>query len=323
MGAAGGRLLKISWKRYISVNDSAMETLVCTVYYPHNRLRLLIREAVFPMLERIKEYPEFRLINFRLSAYKGENIILWFECSDANSREKLRDYINAGMHEFIIARTETNARPAEFPLKKLFMDIPPNSIHFWDKHPFKTVTFSGSDAETDRQVQSLISRQCLNHLFNSGNESGQDLYKLFIQLIIIFNLVCYGNTVHVPDFVNRVLLKIKSLKKNSLEAVSLMEGKYRNDYYRNRQQTDQQVSEMIRLFRSPMNSSHNLLALDWVKLFKEIKNMRISNSSAGQLQFYAEIFIEISQKLSLEADMLIKAMLNLNLFFGEQVMHSE
>jgi hypothetical protein len=320
---AGAGLLKISWKRFISDKAGNMEPLVCTAYYPHNRLRLLIREAVFPMLEKIKNYPEFYLLNFRLSAYKGENIILWFDCSDANSREKLRDYINAGMHEFIVARPATNDMPAEFPLRKLFMDIPPNSIHFWDKHPFKAKTFSGSDAETDRQVQSLVSRQCLNHLYNSRNDFGQDLYKLYIQLIIIFSLVCYGNTAHLPDIANRVLLKVKSLKKNSLEGLRLLEGKYRNEYFRHRLQTDRQVSEMIRLFRFPVNSNDNFLALDWVKLFKEIENIRTSKSSADQRQFYSEIFIEISQKLSLVVDELIKAMVILDLFFGEDVMHAE
>ncbi len=294
-----------------------MESLVCSIYYPHSRLDLIVREAVFPFTESIKKDHGFCLSNFRLSAYKGENIVLWFECNDPAGRQKLRDELFSGLKKFITAHP-AGVIPEVYPLKKLFRVIPPNTIHFWDKNPFKTPALSGSDPETDRQIQSLISGQCLYHLYNPGSDVSLDLHKLYIQLLIILTLVCKGSTTSIPDFSNRVLLKVKSLKKNSWEAIGLLEDRFRKSYFSNRQQIDQEVSAMIRLSRFPVNSDDNFRAFGWIKLFEEIENIRASKNSAAQFQSCPEILIEISQRFSLIADELIKAMVFLQTYFNDR-----
>jgi hypothetical protein len=247
--------------------------------------------------------------------YKGENIVLQccFNREDKlNYIEKMiKEEINVFLLKFRSAWIEE-----QLPLDRLFLDIKPNTLHFWDKDPFqeRQVFVAGTDKEID--IQTKLSHICLIELSGRSHLDCEEVFKLYVKIFLVFQhvLISYGKE-YYTNFLRKLLDRIKGLKYEWLMEFNQLEIKALQDYQQDESSYFSLFTSMMSMTNSKDDKSVDVIdTAKWISIINEAVLDNNYRSRLPSYEFLINLFIIISQKISQQMDILITSLVMIREF---------
>lgn len=277
-----------------------------SVYLPHKYLQRFIKECFLPLFKHIEDRHQARLINYHLSTYKGENISFQFELPNDKNSEFVKDILVRVLGSFI-KKMSLKSLPQTLPLNELFLNIPEGSIHIWDINPFRTKHLFQSEPPVEEKIRSLVSRQCLNFIREIENIHNDLLFRSYLELMINIQDIIQGiNQEKYTDIPSRIINRLKK-RKGIGSRISLLENRILKFYGEKKAGMNKEIDHIIKI---NTGSNHDNVLPDedtWKRFLYEIDGLCPSMTLDERSDFYLNLITDITQKLSLNIESLVKA----------------
>jgi len=291
----------------------APDRILCSVYYPHSNLGVLARDGILPIFDLLHARKKIRAFRYFLSMHKGENIVLMWYPVDQNQKDFLKRMIETKINDFLL-KSIAEYKEETFPLSRIFLNIQPNTVHFWDHDPFSDWRLFNNNEDAEIRIRSIISHLCLIEVSKTNNLEIEEISTLYFQLLLIFlrENDKSGNG-QFEHFIEKLLDTIKEMKQDSLFEINRVQGIAQQRY---RQYEDDYTNLIISLaskIDTEENKPGNTTIIEkWKSAIHDAVKVKGRESPTMSDEFMVQLFIIISQKISLRIDRLITSIVIFN-----------
>jgi len=280
--------------------------ILCSVYYPHSKLSTLLKHGVLPLFESLYTRKEIFAFNYFLSMYKGENIVLQWYYNRNDNPDYLKRMVETNITDFLLNYRSEYIKEA-LPVNRLFLNMQPNTVHFWDRDPFIDRQIFNNNEDAELQFRTTLSHLCLIELSRRENLGGEEIFTVYIQLLLIFlslhNGLVTGRFTH---FLEKLLDKIKGIKHDSLLQINRIEHKIHKDYLEFKDYYSNHFKSLLSIIDSgDTKFGDTIVTGKWISFIKDVMMVNNRESNKPPDEFMINLFLIISQKISLHVDRLI------------------
>jgi hypothetical protein len=265
----------------------------------------LAKYGILKLFDSLYEKKGIVAVNYFLSMYKGENTAMLLY-SDKDNSNQLRNFIKKSFNTFF-SDYLFEYKEEQLPVNRLFLNIKPNTLYFWDQDPFAERTIFNNRKKQDLQLNSTLSYLCLRELSITENLESEEIYNLYFRLLLIFRKVIEEwKSGQFIQFVSDLIQRMKDLKPESFQQIIQLEDWAQNQFLKNKKKYNHLFisdDNTNRLYDQKMGNG--TISEEWIILLNDAFQIHRQELSESTLAFMARMFILISQKISLRLDRLI------------------
>ncbi len=275
-----------------------MYQVLFSVYYPHARKCQLAKYGVLPLFDTFRE----ESFNYFFSLYKGESITIRISCSE---KDDIKRQIVEHFKTFFTSHS-AEVLEVQLPLKKLFLDFPFNTLHFWEYDPFKSETLNSGNSKEDNYM-TFLSRQCLSKLVSENRWDDASSFQVFIELFSVLKVLLE------QKFGNEAILVftelIEELKKRSGEQSYIID-KFANQGKGIYKQNQSDIEAYFHATKVQIEGSSQLQE-SWVTDWMGIIYQQLMTNATDFNQVYKvsrELILDVSSKIDLKQKGLVQVL---------------
>jgi len=293
-----------------------MHKISCSIYYPHYKLHTLAKYGLMTIFNKICNGSGTCAFNYFLSTYKGENTVLQIYLQGKDKINPAKKMIVSTTNDFF-KKYKSEYMDESLPLNHIFLNIPPNNVQYWHREPFKERKILDSNEYNELGIRSKSSHLCVIQLAKLHNLGQKEIFSFYIKQLLIFHYVMNKlGTGHFTSFLKNIMIRIKEIQHDWLPQIRHLEREAKRNYA----DDESCYSNIFKMFLYGIDSNNNksddnLITDMWISVIHDAIRAKLSRSTASLEEFLAEFFIIITQKISLQAEILITSIGIVNEFF--------
>lgn len=275
-----------------------MDQLLLSVFYPHNQRCLLVKSGILPLLDPC----ELRNFSYFFSLYKGQNVTMYFHLDEADKAVRLiKDHFYTFFETYKAKQPEVR-----FPLNRLFMNFPYNTLHFWDKNPFQSGGMYSVHKNLDYHTS--LSVFCLKKLAGEQNWHDSLTFRIFLEILTILQSYIYRKYgIHITPVFDQLTEGLKNRAGDKANLVDSFFEQGKAIYREQPSEIDRYMNEVNKQNRMPNRMIDGFVS-DWLNIIEKKKRPTSGEQTTKEIQdFVREIILDVVHKIDLSHKGLIQA----------------